>query len=487
MRRIAIAGFQHETNTFSPQKTTLQDFIQADNWPRLLSGSEIFTEMHDLNIPLSGFIHQAQQYDWQLIPLTWANATPSGIVTTEAFNTILKNISEQLIANMPVDAIYLDLHGAMVCETARDADGEILSHLRRIVGTQIPIIASLDLHANISSKMVAESDMLIAYRTYPHIDMAETGERCAVALHSIFSSQKKLIKIHQQLPFLIGMTAQSTLSHPASAIYQQLIKIEHATQAHLSFAPGFPLADTYDTGPSVLAYAEEKTQARKAANELSDLILSHQNDFSMTLLSSKQAVTQAKELSQHSQKSIILVDTQDNPGCGGSSDTTQLIIEMLNQQITDGAAGIICDPDVAEMASRMGKGREIYAFLGAKKIIGEPISGLFKIINVSEGKFLATGPFYRNVLIDIGPTAWLSLNGLDIIVSSKKGQAADQSMFQHLGLNPATRKILALKSSVHYRADFDAIASHHLIVEAPGMNTADFHKLKYHHLRPGIL
>ena len=186
-------------------------------------------------------------------------------------------------------------------------------------------------------------------------------------------------------------------------------------------------------------------------------------------------------------ESIILVDTQDNPGCGGSSDSTGLLHEMLKQTLENAAIAMFYDPEVAQAAYSAGKGSELTLSLGAKiESAQTPVVGQFKVINVSEGRFKATGPFYRNALMDIGPTAWLNLQGIDILVSSRKVQAADQSLFRHLGLEPATKRILALKSSVHYRADFDSIASKQLIVETPGANVANLKRLTYHHLRPGV-
>ena len=179
MARIAIGGFQHETNSFAPTKASFEEFAQAGGWPGLTRGPALFDAVAGINLPISGFIEEARQAGHELMPLSWAQATPSADVTEDAFERIAGQILEDLRDLRHLDAVYLDLHGAMVCEHLEDGEGEILARVRRLVGPDLPVVASLDLHANITPAMVRLSDALVAYRTYPHVDMADTGARAA--------------------------------------------------------------------------------------------------------------------------------------------------------------------------------------------------------------------------------------------------------------------------------------------------------------------
>ncbi|HEY8016391.1 MAG TPA: M81 family metallopeptidase, partial [Dongiaceae bacterium] len=168
MARIAIGGFQHETNTFAPTPATYQDFARADGWPALLRGREMLDVLDGINLPSAGFIAAAKRQHHELVPLLWCSATPSGPVVQEAYERIAGELLERLAAAGPVDAVYLDLHGAMVAAHLPDGEGELLRRLRRLVGPDLPIVASLDFHANVSPAMVEHATALTAYRTYPH-------------------------------------------------------------------------------------------------------------------------------------------------------------------------------------------------------------------------------------------------------------------------------------------------------------------------------
>ena len=176
MTRVAIAGFQHETNTLAPMPTGFDEFSIGGSWPGLTEGDDVVDVFSGLNIPISGFINAAA--DWELVPLLWTAAEPGGYVSTDAFDTITGRLCDQLKRAAPVDAVYLDLHGAMVVENFQDGEGEIVRRVREVVGPNIPVAVSLDLHGNLFPGFFALTDVVTIYRTYPHIDMAETGRRC---------------------------------------------------------------------------------------------------------------------------------------------------------------------------------------------------------------------------------------------------------------------------------------------------------------------
>src|SRR5205823_666797 len=255
MTRIAVGGFLHETNTFAPTKATYADFVHGGGWPAMALGSGVLKTMRNINVGLAGFIATAQAEGWELAPTIACAASPCAHVTKDAYERIAKVLIEGIAAAGTIDAVYLDLHGAMVTEHLDDGEGEILARVREVIGKDLPLVASLDLHANVTPKMIEHADALIAYRTYPHVDMADTGRAAANHLALLLRSTQKFARAFRQLPFLIPISWQCTNDQPTKGIYQKLSALESESVPTLSFAPGFPAADFPDCGPSVFAYA----------------------------------------------------------------------------------------------------------------------------------------------------------------------------------------------------------------------------------------
>src|SRR5918994_786303 len=202
MARIAIGGFQHETNTFAPSKADYAAFEAGGGWPRAQYGETIFGGVEGANIPAAGALQALRALGHSLVGTAWAAASPSAHVTADAFERILGEMIKRIEAAKPLDAVYLDLHGAMVVETYDDGEGELLRRVREAVGSRVPVVASLDLHANVTRAMIERSDALVAYRTYPHVDMAETGARAAGLLHRMLKSGERLAGAFRPLDYL---------------------------------------------------------------------------------------------------------------------------------------------------------------------------------------------------------------------------------------------------------------------------------------------
>lgn len=488
MARIAIGGFQHETNTFAPSPATFEDFARAGAWPGLTRGGPLFEVTAGLNIAIAGFIETARADGHELLPLSWAQATPSAHVTQDAFNRITGQIVVDLKDLRHVDAVYLDLHGAMVCEHMEDGEGELLRQVRAVTGPDVPVVASLDLHANVTPQMMALADRLIAYRTYPHVDMAETGARAAVQVASLLRGGAARAKAFRQIPFLIPLQTGCTMIEPAKSLYRRLPEIERGPVASVSFAAGFGPADIHHCGPSVMAYAAEPAAAERAAEEFAREIEAKEAAFIGKVWSMQDAVAHGIARGAKAGRPIVLADSQDNPGAGGNSDTVGLLGELVRQDARDAVLGLLYDPEAALAAHGAGEGAEITYPLGAKSGIPghEPLRASYRVVRLGDGVLTGTGPFYGGARMQLGPMALLSLNGVSVVVVSRKNQAADQEMFRHVGVEPSAQKILALKSSVHFRADFQPIAEEILVVAAPGPNPLDYRELPYRNLRPGV-
>lgn len=274
---------------------------------------------------------------------------------------------------------------------------------------------------------------------------------------------------------------------PMGDVYRHLAVIEGRDGVRsVSFTPGFPPADIWDCGPVVVAYGESQQDADQAADALYDYIMAREAEFVQPMLSPAAAAAQA--IASNAPKPIVLADVQDNCGTGGTSDTTGLFAELVRQNADRAVVGILVDPAAAAVAHAAGAGAEIEIDLGGKLFTAgdPPFHGRFRVAQLSDGRFLCTGPFYRGVNANLGPTALLTLGGVSVIVSTNRMQAADQEMFRHVGCEPADQKILGLKSSVHFRGDFTDVAHEILLVEAPGAFIDRPERLPYRNLRPGI-
>ncbi|CAB3625947.1 hypothetical protein LMG26685_00305 [Achromobacter mucicolens] len=486
--RIGIGGFQHETNTFAPSRAAWEDFAdKGGGWPKLVSGPAMFEAVAGANIPVAGFIEAMGQH--ALIPTTWAAASPSGHVTRDAFERISAMILQGLSQAMPLDGVYLDLHGAMVTEHLDDGEGELLKRVRELVGPNVPIVASLDLHANVTRAMVRHADALVCYRTYPHIDMAETGQRAANLLAQRLGGMPRHYVALRSLPFLIPLCWQSTDIEPARSLYQLLGDLEaRGAASSISFATGFPAADFPECAPTVWAYGMTQAEADAAADEMARAVENAEQDFGGKLYTPDEAVQEALRLARDASKPVVIADAQDNPGAGGSSDTTGVLRALIRHDARDTAIGLIVDPAAALAAHRAGAGNTLRIALGGHSGIphDEPLDTEFIVEKTSDGRFDTHGAFYRGFHMDLGPSACLRIGGVRIILASNKVQMADQEMFRFAGVEPTRAAILVVKSSAHFRADFTPIAHTILVCAAPGSMLMDAAKQSWTRLRPGI-
>ena len=485
MKKIIIAGFQHETNTFAPTKASYADFVQGGGFPPLSRGADVL-KFREQNIPIGGFIQQAKQFGYQLLPVIWAGTSPSAHVEQCTY----QRICDEIIASIqqhPANAVYLDLHGAMVSEQVDDGEGELLRRVREAVGPDIPVIASLDFHVNVTQVMFAHSDVLICYRTYPHVDMAQTGQRCAQLLDQIFRG-KKLHKQMYKLPFLIALNAQCTELEPTQSCMNLLEQLEQNNSVQMNFTPGFQAADFEECGGCIWGYSENAEQLDQAMQRYIAHVLQQETHWNMDFLSPDHAVLQALQLYQqhHSTRPVVIADTQDNPGAGGDSNTTGMLSALHRHQVKNALIGLIVDPAVVQQAYQLELGQHFYAKLGGTSgIAGDALfSAEFKIKAYSDGKFSYGGPMMHGVEADIGPSVLLEIDGIEIAVSSYKAQLLDRNMFRIFGVVPQDKSIIVVKSSVHFRADFQDMAAAILVAKAPGAMKADPNDLPWQKIDP---
>lgn len=487
-RRIAFGGFLHETNTFAPSKAGMEAFLQGGGWPPLARGEAVFAAVKDVNVSAAGFVDSARGRDWQLVPTLWCAASPSAHVTAEAFETLAGELVERIAAALPLDGVYLDLHGAMVTENHDDGEGELLRRVRAAVGPDVPLVVSLDLHGNVTPLMMAMADALVAFRTYPHVDMALTGRRSADVLAHLVGTGTRPAKAFRQVPYLIPIAWQATAMEPCRTIYAELAALEGEAVPTLSFLPGFPAADFPDCGATVLAYGATQADADRAADTVLARVMASEAAFKGRVFSPEDGVAEAMRLAGTATKPVVISDTQDNPGAGGDSDTMGMAHALVQGGAARAAIGVIVDPAAAAAAHAAGEGKTIPLSLGAKSGIpgDRPLTGEFLVETLSDGCFVAPGPFYGGSRMNLGPSACLRIGDVRIVVGSRKAQMADQAMYRQVGIEPTEQAILVNKSSVHFRADFEPIAETILVCAAPGPMPVDPAALPWRRLRPGL-
>ncbi|WP_044043562.1 M81 family metallopeptidase [Caballeronia insecticola] len=471
--KILIAGFQHETNTFAPTKASYQSFIQGEGFPPMAHGADVLA-LRDVNVPIGGFIQWAEGQGHELLPVIWAGASASAHVTRDAYERIAGAIVDRVRAG-GFDAIYLDLHGAMVTEHLDDGEGELLARVRRIVGDEMPLVVSLDLHANVTARMVELADALVAYRTYPHVDMAATGLRAAHLLEQRIAHGGPLRRAMRRVPFLIPVNGMCTLVEPARGMYETLEALEKDAVMSLSFAPGFPASDFDECGPVLWGYASDQHAADNAVDALYTKLVNDEARWAVPFLSPDEAAREAIDASRAATKPVIIADTQDNPGVGGDSNTMGMVRALLRHHACDAAVGVIWDERAAQAAHCAGVGARIRLALGGgSNVPGDaPLEGEFEVEYLSDGRFRFDGPMLNGMSGELGPTACLRIEGVRIAVSSVKMQVFDRNLFRVAGIEPERMKILVNKSSVHFRADFEPIAERILVAKAPGPMAAD--------------
>ncbi|MFC0384164.1 M81 family metallopeptidase [Muricoccus vinaceus] len=485
--RIAIGGFLHESHSFAPVPTGWQDFAEPGGWPVPMRPATLLDGLRATGVPAAGAIAAAERSGLQVAPLSWAFANPAGPVTAEAFERvaawIVADLSDAMAAG-PLDGIYLDLHGAMVADAFPDAEGELLRRVRAVAGPDMPVVCSLDPHCNLTAEMVERSDAVSPFRTYPHVDMKQAGARALRLLVERARRGRPFARAFRQVDFLLPITSQCTLVPPMSEVFaeRERIATRHGV-SELAFCFGFPYADFPGCGMAVAAYAADQAAADAAADEFLALLHRRERDFAGEILPADRAVAEAMKGS--ASRPVVLADTQDNPGGGGHGDTTGLLAELVRQKAIKAVLGSINDAESAQACHKAGEGATLSLKLGGKSD-GTPLDATARVLRLSNGRFTCTGAMAGGNPADLGPSALISIGGVRVIVTSRKMQAYDLALFRHLGVEPAEEKIVAVKSSVHFRADFGPIAERVLVVAAPGPVVADPATLPFRNLRPGL-
>ncbi|GAB3496514.1 M81 family metallopeptidase [Nocardiopsis coralliicola] len=478
--RILVAGFLHETNTFARTPADYANFVNGEGFPRMHRGAEVL-DLAGVNVPVGGFVQAARERGADLLPVVWCAASPSAPVTGPAFERICGDIVGACRELRP-DAVYLDLHGAMVTAAHEDGDGEILARVRAAVGPDVPVSVSLDLHANMTDAMFAHADAMTAYRTYPHVDMAETGRRAADLLFRLLGGER-LVLHRARIPFLVPINSGSTLLEPAGEVYRRVAAVPDS-EAALTFAAGFPAADVPGCGPEVFGYGPGDSAVAAAVAELRDLVLAREEAFALDVLGASAALDAAAAAAAGP---VVVADTQDNPGAGGDATTTGLLRLLLERDLPGSALAAMWDPAIAHRAAEAGAGAVLDVEFPGSGVPGDaPLAGRFEVAAVTDGRVVFDGPMMHGNVLDVGPSCLLRSGNVAVVVNARKAQIMDRNQVRAAGLAPEDASVLVLKSSVHFRGDFQPIAAAVLVATAPGPMAADPAALPWTRLPAGL-
>lgn len=486
MRRIAFAGFLHESNSFAPAPADLNAFNRGGGYMPYMRGPAIREAIQGVNLGMAGAFDFADAAGWEVIPILWTGAVPSAPVTQEAYETIVAEILKGLHEAGPLDGIYLDLHGAMMADHVPDGEGELIARIRKFL-PDVPISVSLDLHGNITQNCFDLAQILVGYRTYPHVDMYDTGKRAAKALEDWISAERPWAKARRTTDYLIPIAWQCTEMEPNRSLYQMTRDLPQGVESASLFM-GFPASDFDECGPSLYVYGPDPKAVDAHADAMLAALNAAEPAFNGKAYAPEEAVRKAMEIAKTASRPVVISDTQDNPGAGGSSDTTGMLRALVACDAQDAALGNFHDPAAARLAHAAGEGAEITLALGGKS--GRPDDSTYTVTAVvetlSDGRVHLTGPFYGGKVLQMGLSACLRIGGVRVVVTSHISQMADRNYYRMVGIEPEAQKILVNKSSVHFRADFAPIAETILVATAPGAMPLCPSSLPWTALREGM-
>ncbi|HTJ57892.1 MAG TPA: M81 family metallopeptidase [Devosiaceae bacterium] len=475
-KRVAMLGLMLESNSFAPA-TTKDDFLDrlyvvGDEFVEELNRSEsrLPTELKAFKQAMDGV------RPWVPVPILIGLVEAGGPIDHGFFREAVTEMRTRLEAAMPLDAVYICNHGAMITTENRDPDAEIFAMVREIVGPDVPIVATLDLHGNVSHRMVDSVDLVIAYRTNPHVDMVDRGREAAAALNRMFQGERPssaLIHLPVTPPTVTLLTAQGPYADIIN--YGQSRLTEDI--ANVSILGGFAYADTPKNGLAVIVSAwSGKEAAETLAKDIAQKAWSDHERYFPRLTSLENALAKAVEVGEDTSLApIALADVADNPGGGASGNTTFILEGLLKAGAKGVVLGIFNDAELAREATELGEGAHFRAVFNRSTEVSfsNRLEADATVIKVRDGDCVGRRGFYAGRRMNLGPTVLLDLGGIRVVVISVRTQCADPVFLEMMGIDIAGARTVVVKSRGHFRAGFDEFFPHEQIVEvdAPGLSS----------------
>ncbi len=483
--RIAVAGFMHESNTFNPIKADRKAF-EAQN---LTFGPALLGEWRPAHHEMGGFIEGVAAQGNELLPLVMAWATPSGPVADAVVDEITGHLIDEIKRHKP-DGLLLGLHGAMVTESQPDGDGEVLTRLRQGLGPDLPIVVTLDLHGNISERVVGHSTAAIAYRTCPHVDQRARGLQAADLLYRTLKKEVRPVQALAKPPLIVNIMVHDTSEEPLRSFMAECRTVEKKPGIlAVSLLPGFAYADVPQMGPAVIVVADGHADAhadllaRTEADRLGNKLWEAREKLAARLPDPAAAVALALKADK---LPVVLVDTGDNVGGGSAGDGTVLLAEMLRQQAT---GGVVClyAPDEVQQCLKVGPGKEVRLQVGGKvdRAHGDPMTMTGTVRLLHDGTYLEPEVRHGGKRINhMGLTALVELPGQNLLVlNSQRHPPFSLGQLTCLGIEPKRQRLLVVKAAIAYKAAYKPIAGTIIAVDTPGLTAVNPHRFSYRNIR----
>ncbi|PWW29690.1 microcystin degradation protein MlrC [Cytobacillus oceanisediminis] len=478
--RIGIAFFYHESHSFSPLKTEISDFENEGYF----KGKQIVKAYKGTKTEVGGFLDQlSKEKDIEIVPLLCAAATPSGIVSKEAYMMIEEDMLNSIQQASHLDGMLLALHGAMVVEDMFDPEEVLMGKIKSELSPGTPIATTLDMHANLSEKMMGYTPYHFGFKTYPHTDMYEQGINAARILAEHLRGDASYYSAFRKLPMMPPSINMRTEEGPMKEMIDLAFKMESKEEiANVSVFGGFPYSDIPMAGASVHVIGRSKKAAEDTADFLAKQYWDIREEFIVKLPSAKEGLQLA--LSLNADKPIVLADISDNPLSCGSGDTTLLLREMIEANVPNSLFGALTDPQSIKACNKAGVNQMVQLNLGGKTSpeFGLPVPVMAKVIALSDGVFFNTGPMNEHLRVDVKGAAHIRVGEVDILLIGRPMSANDPQLFRHIGIEPKNKKILGLKAKNHFRAAFDPLVSKVIYVDAPGVSSNNLLNFNYRNI-----
>lgn len=475
---VLTAEMSHETNSFSLHKTGKQAFMAR----YALMGAAAIAERGAENTELAGFLDAGRAYDWQVSHVISAAAGPSGHIRRQAFDWLCQPILDS-IRNHQYDGLLLGLHGAMGLDFCEDGEGELLRRIRRIVGKQMPIAITLDPHANVGKQMCELADIIVSFKTYPHIDMRDIGRQAGDILQRTMAGEIKPRTIRASRPMLEEVNGGRTDIGPMIERIAKARAYEERTDVFaVSINAGFASADVKEVGPTVLVTGQGDFAAHTAfAESIADDIWKRRFEVLNNYLSCNEAAAIA---ASHKDRNgpLVIADYADNPGAGGYGDSTELLRALLDAGVNDACFAPMVDGDVVQALQTVVVGESIQIKLGGKtdpEFGGGPLAVEAELVSLNDGQFTGDGPMIHGLHGSFGPSAVIQVAGIEILVVTTPRQILDLQQFKAFAIDPQNKKVVALKSMQHFRAAFEPIAGKVIVCDSGALCTPRYDRLPY--------
>jgi len=482
---VLSAEFQHETNTFSRVPTDEQAFRDREYLP----GTEAIAARGDRNTELAGFLEIGRRHGWRIEHVLSASAGPGGKVTAAAFEWLAAPIVTAAESG-PCDGILLGLHGAMVTDFCDDGEGELLRRLRRAVGERIPIAVTLDLHANVTRQMCELADIIVSYKTYPHVDMRATGRHAAEILQATMTGEIRPRTLRVGCPMLEEVNGgRSDIGPMIEWLAAARERETHAGIYAVSINAGFANADIAEAGPTVLITCEGDFRAQRAfAENIADAIWRRRHEILNDYLDVDQAAAIA---ANHDAVSgpLVIADYADNPGGGAYGDATSLLRALLAAGVSNACFGPMVDGETVQRLARHAPGDRVRIVLGGKTdpaFGGGPLEMNVELVLLADGRYVGGGAMIGGLERSFGQVAVVRAAEIEILVTTHAQQLLDLQQFRSFGIDPAAKRVIALKSMQHFRADFEPIAGRVIVCDSGALCTTDYRRLDYRRVRRPI-